>query len=514
MNFPGYGFLELQQYRFGTSSPVSHSSDIKWEPDPGAAQYTYKALSLKEYANYLNAADILDNSAINLAGAAVWMPYGLKLRKIFDQFISDVFEAYGLSQFNYPSLLPADMYDPLAGLYDLTNKMLCTGTEEEINNRKYRAVLSPSGEAPIYTHWSKYIKGRKLPLKMFSNSVYFRPVGHQAGMGIFNSAEASGVFEFHAAYEDRSHIDKEIVSYQLMLEEVFTFFRIHRIWSLRPRWTNNAAVSLYTFGADTILPNNTSLQIGAIYDQDSIFSERYNIYTSKDGTKNFTKQISGFCSKRLLLCQLMIAGSVMGRFFIHPHFSPLQTAIIFQKKTMPAGDIDQTIEKIKSALHLRHTFDVCDTPDGAGKLYNHYRSKGVPLIVRIQDRRDRQDRYKIILYRNDNGAGYGMLTDDIMPVLPGLISVAISDIIAYSDEKTDNYFHSKFTGDIITTEAEMHSSSQMVKTFPLSFTEANVRYIEQTNKGEIIGFVRTGSNYKCILTSGNVNTLGILCRRF
>ena len=217
--------------------------------------------TLREFAAALKEAGIADNRAINLYGATVWLPYGMRLRNEFERQVSQTYERFGFEPFAYPSIVPDSVFKPLENLYDLKDKVLRIGTDSEVASGRHRAALSPTGEATIYFHWSSYIREAGLPLRMYRNATYFRPVRHQAGMGLFNAMEATGVFEFHAAYADESCLESEVATHLRMLDEVFASFHIPRIWSLRPRWTNNMAASSRTLAADTLLPTGTSLQI-------------------------------------------------------------------------------------------------------------------------------------------------------------------------------------------------------------------------------------------------------------
>lgn len=499
MEFPSHDFLSSAYLSTRFTVAQAPASRLKWHENPRAAAKAAAGITLKNFSNYLKSASILDNTTINMQGSTVWLPYGMKLRKIFDQVISDIYESYKIDPYYYPSLVPTEIFEPLDGLYSLKNRILCVGTEDEIEKGKYRAVLSPTGEATIYHHWMKYIKHQPLPLRMYRNASYFRPVSQQAGMGIFNAAEATGVFEFHAAYKERSEIESEINNYYAMLEEVFNFFHVPRIWSLRPRWTNNTAISLATYGVDTILPNNTSLQIGALYDQDTIFSSRFDIFITEHGKKQHTRQIAGFCSRRLLLSQLMMSCSALGRFFVHPNFSPVQVAIIFQKKSFDADKVKNLFGRIGQAV--RYVFDVCDSSHKAAQLQKNYQDKGVPLIVLIQDKRQDHDEYNIVFQRGDNRQEAQIRIDDIDGSICDLMSVALFEIGAFADNKLNDYFNAQFSNDV-------------VKIIPLAYEENAVRQVEKSIKGEIIGFIVADDKQKCAVTQQDVLTRAVLCRRF
>lgn len=495
-----------------SDGPSKEIEGIEWEGREDLRKAAFSG-SMREFSTALLDAEILDHKSVNLQGASIWFPYGMELRRSFDNVVGDTYRKSGIEEFHYPSLVPESIFSPLDGLYSLKNKTLLVGTEEEMQRNEPRGVMSPTGEATIYHHWSKYLRNRTLPFRMYRNATYFRPVSHQAGMGIFNAMEATGVYEFHAAYANREPIDSELNRYQQMLQGIFSHFRLPVVWSLRPSWTNNGAISVGTYGADTILPNETSLQIGALYDQDSIFSKRFGIFSNLSGSREPTKQIAGYCSRRVLTSQLMTACSAFGHLFIHPSFAPIQTAIIFHRKTTDQRIWNEFSEAVSTAKDVRLSVNVEESPKRLTQFVKKMSDKGVPLIAVIQDKRTENDQYCLILIRSDLKREAKVRFSSLNEFPIALIKSALTKISSDSDITFAKYFEDRVTEVDEIDDLKKKDFANLI-VLPLSIDEQSVRQLESSINGEILGFIQAETLKKCAIRGDKVYSRAILCRRF
>jgi hypothetical protein len=514
--FPKYAFLGANQFtlRRSASGPRSRSA-YPWlvnERHRSPKPVHDKSL-MSGFSAALREGDFLDNRAIELAGAAVWLPYGMELRRLFDNFVSERYDHHGLKEFHYPTLVPHHTFTPLKQLYDLDNKILLVGTQQEIDAGRPRGALSPTGEATIYRHWADYIGLTGLPLRMYRNATYFRPISHQAGMGIFNSMEAGGVFEFHAAYASRSWIEAEINAYHAMLEDILEHYRVERIWSLRPPWTNNAAVSVHTFGVDTLLPGGTSLQVAAIYDQDTVFSKIFGICVPPHKNEEYTRQVAGYCSRRLLMSRLYGAYGAFGKLFLHSNMSPLQVGVIFHIRDSAQSELTALAKELRGEHNLRISIRVCRDPAEVNSERKMLNAKGVPLVAIVQDRRFASDPFNVVVIRGDNLQEFRVALGDLGKSCAELIVGALKEVDHQSDMAIADLFSSGF-GEPVERLDQIRDAGRIVSLIPLTFEESAVRAVENKGAGEILGFVRDEVERGCVHTGKRTPGLAVFCRRF
>lgn len=501
---------ELLQRPSKTSTP--EIDGVEWQSGADLKGTNFSG-SLRDFSTALLNGEILDHKTVMLQGASIWLPYGMELRRQFDNVVGETYRRAGIEEFHYPSLVPESIFRPLDGLYNLKNKTLLVNTEEEMQRNEPRGVMSPTGEATIYHHWSKYLRNRPLPFRMYRNATYFRPVSHQAGMGIFNAMEATGVYEFHAAYANRDPINAEIANYQRMLQSIFALFRLPVVWSMRPPWTNNGAISIGTYGADAILPNETSLQIAALYDQDSIFSRRFDIRSAVSGSNEPTKQIAGYCSRRVLTSQLMTAWSAFGHMFVHPSFAPVQTAIVFHQKTTDERTWTTFSNAVTSSGEMRVSVSSEESPKKLTQTVKRLSDKGVPLIAVIQDKRAEDDQYCLILIRSDLKKEVKVRFPSLSEFPMALLKCALEKIASDSDITFDNYFKRRISEVESLDELRKNNLANLV-VIPLTFDEKSVKELESSINGEILGFVLADEEKKCAINGDNTYSRAVLCRRF
>lgn len=490
------------------------SDYLPWQ-ETATFQKAFSDLNLTKFAQLLKKADIVDNRAIDLSGSSIWLPYGIKLRRLYEDFISGKYEENGLAEYQYPSLVPYSIFQPIESLYNFENKLLRIQTRRDVESPDQDTILSPTGEASIYSHWRTHIKEKGLPIRMFRKASYYRPIRRKSGMGIFNSPESTGVFEFHAAYLEQKEIPPEIDRYQIMLSEIFDHLMVPYVWSLRPKWTNNHAVSNGTYGADTILPNGTSMQIGSIYDQGRIFSERYDIYKKVDGQKKYTEQIAGYCSCKALLSQIYTMSFLSNRFLIQPRIAPVRAAVIFKQGDFDENSCKDFVAGLENEPKHRYKLFVLKIADKSKSIMREMNDKGVPLIVVVNGKRSEKDCYQITFYRQDKGEEAKIKLERLDRAdFYRHIEDVLSDIETYCMQKCSDYMNEKFMQAYIQDKKNLMSSSSDIRLFPLVCEENQIKEIEGELSGEIIGFVEDDRDAQCILTGKMVRERAIFCRRF
>ncbi|WP_446026164.1 aminoacyl--tRNA ligase-related protein [Bacillus sp. N6] len=465
-----------------------------------------------EFSSALKKANILDNKAVNLPGNLVLLPYGVKLIKLFSKYIEAAFEKYNMQEYSYPVTAPLDIFEAEKNFFSLQNKLLYIASDSELEQSTPRGVLCPTGEATIYTHWSKEVKNiSDLPIKMYRRTSYFRPFssGKHAGRGVFRSLEAGDVFEFHSCFSEKSQALLTIEEYFKMLREISNQLYVPTLWTIRPPWTNNESLFEWSIGGDVPLPTGNTVQTTTLYNQGEVFSRAYNITFKNANKQYYTQQVTGCVTRRLILAHLMLGIDVEGNLFIHPDLSPTQISIIFKKYNVVN---DHPIYKFKDIVSAKYRVESVFTDDKKTILKNRKKNKiqGVPLEIFIQDKRHSTDKYKIILTRSDT-LEEAILYVDCMEDVLNSISPVIKQIGTTFEQKMDKFYKNQLLE--LNNIEQINSEKNKVKIFPLLFNKECCLKVESLFKGEILGFTEMDSEENCILTGEKTSYKAIFSRR-
>ena len=209
-----------------------------------------RRLTLGDFSAALARAGILDNRVVDLPGSVVAPPDGVELLNLFRERVHSIYRAHGLQEYEYPLLAPTASLLPVSELLDLDGMLLYASEEPGAGSAD--VVLSPTGEATIYSHWAKIVRSRRdLPIRMYRRARYFRPVsrGRHAGRGVFYAMEHDDIFEFHCAYGSSEELREELPRHWTLLQDVVRALHVPALWSTRPPWTNRHEVADWALAA-------------------------------------------------------------------------------------------------------------------------------------------------------------------------------------------------------------------------------------------------------------------------
>ncbi len=465
-----------------------------------------------KFSAALKRANILDNKAVDLPGNLVILPYGMKLIKLFSKHIETAFEQYGLQEHSYPLTAPIDSFEAEKKIFNLKDKILYIANDSELESGSPRGVLCPTGEATIYTHWSKEITtSSDLPITLYQKTNYFRPFssGKHTGKGIFRALEAGDIFEFHSCFATKEQALFNLRKYYNMLCEISNKLHVPTLWTLRPPWTNNENLYEWSMGGDVPLPTGNTVQTATLYNQGDVFSKAYNITFKTDNKSHYTQQVTGCVTRRLILAHLMLGMDVEGNLFVHPDLSPTQVSIIFKKNNnVHNSSISNFIHSV--AVKYRVSSVISNDKKVIIKHKNQNLCQGVPLEIFIQDKRDSTDKYKIVFTRCDTfekSEVYVDSLDGIIHIIPSIMQM----IGITFKQKVDKFYKNQLLQ--VTTIEQLSSAKNKLKLFPLLFDKKCCLDIEKMCNGEILGFLETEDTGKCILTGKKTKYTAVLSRR-
>ena len=489
---------------------------IVWEAHDGKHPRSERRKSgslLERFSSSLLAGGYYDCRSIPLNGAVVTLPRGVEIYRAFKELVDSQYRAEGLDEFFYPTLLPLSLLESSETVFSTRNRLFKVGTDDDFENCTPVAALSPTGEAAVYTHWSKMIRLHEdLPIKMYREASYFRPRGNavSTGSSIFRALEATGVFEFHCCFANAAQAAEPAQGLTRMLREICRELNLPVLWSIRPTWTNNASVAESTLAADLHLPLGKTVQVAALYDQAQRFSSAYGVTYAYRGRIEHTYHLAGFCSKRMVSSLLLLSLLESGRMACPPSWAPSQLGVITKK-----ADSEQAMEidRLRSRL-AKVPFRVLDAAvtEGmrVGKAVDYCKQIGVPLSLVIDC--SSPPEYRCVFTRTDTDHEARLTLADLDRI-PSLVEAILADLecswrVSTCSRARDSLhfaYHRRELGSIL----EMGR----IAVCPLKPEETVIREIESRIPGEVLGFVRSDNEHPCLISGEQGQTMGYIARR-
>jgi hypothetical protein len=483
----------------------------------GASPYdrkTFAAMPLGRFASALKQAGVLDNRAVDLPGASVVLPFGVRLFEGFRAIVRQEYLACGLEEFEYPLAAPRETFAPTASLFPLDDMLLHLASDTELAESTARASLCPTGEAIIYTHWRRMIRTvNDLPIQMFRQARYFRPLRSKgAGPSILRGMEAADIFEFHCAYATEKACRAALDRFGAMLRRLAARLHLPVLWCTRPPWTNRRQVSEWTIGGDVPLPIGSTVQVSCLYNQGQRFSRPYDVGFKSGGVRTHTRHITGFSSRRMPIVHLMLGVDERGMLFLHPDLAPDQVVLLFTQGAKDDSSlIDQLIGKF-AASGLRTRLERPSRTSELNRLLRDSVTRGVPVLLLIQGRRHDGDRIKLVARRSDTGEEASLQ----LTSAAALVDTAKELIAAIGecfDARIQHLVASRCleTNDLVTLRGVL--DARRVAICPLASIESTVQEVASWRTGEVLGFTKTAEARPCIITGTLTNARAFVSPR-
>ncbi len=512
---PNYKFFSEKQFDFSISQSNGWDKDsLHWRPATfKEAELETKDMDLGNFSAALNKADIVDIKSISAPGAQIWLPYGNLILNKFRDHVRTVYQSAQLEEYSYPLVVPTEIYSPTDHFHRVKEKILYVQSQSIEHTTDYTRnnfALNPTGESSIYWHWSSLVKKQQLPIRMYQRTSYFRPLPSNVAGGLFKGLEARDVFEFHCCHVNQEKMAEDIISNTQMLKTLYDTLDIPVIWSTRPLWTNNYKVHNGAFAADLYLPIGKTVQLSAVYQQDQIFSESYNIKVRQNGAENYTYHTTGYCSQRAMLAAILLASGAAGRLIIPATIAPHPIEIILN---WDDKEKDVLACKIKENLSLIPRVLTCSSQKEITQALRKSSRQGILLTALIQNKRTINDKYKIILIRRDTNQEATVMMKELdlefyrmIKDLMAQINQNISSLSREHVKKSIVHINNiKEIGDI--------KSHRGITIAPLKADETSVRFLESKIRGEVIGFVKSANDLPCLITDEIVATKAIIAKR-
>lgn len=481
-----------------TASPPSAVPGAETTPPgalpwlPGERVKPVTRCSQGEFVQHLERARVLDMHTVELPGSAIMLPFGMGLVRRFEEVIRHHYELHGFAEYDYPILIPTAILDPTRQLFALDGRLLYAGDDQDWARGHRRAVLTPTGEAAVYAHWTRQVSSRNdLPIRMYRRARYFRPTS--AGQGLFRAMEAAGVWEFQSCYPDRDASMAGMASAADMARAVCADLHVPVLWSARPPWTNNGALAERCLGGDVPLPHGATLQVGCVYDQGEQFSRLYGVRWSDATGTHYTRHVTGCVTQRLVLAHLFLGIDAAGELLVHPDLAPTQVAI-----TSSPDEHAAVAELIGGLAGLRVRHEMTQDKRDTGRWHRLWRRQGVPIRVYLQPARFAGDRVKVVVVRADTRAEAVLYLDELDRLVAGLRAGVIEVGLGYR-RRSAEFVDSRCVPATADTVRDV-LAARLVAVCPLEPTEHTVAEVGSWGLGEVLGLNRTDHTAACVVT--------------
>jgi len=300
-----------------------------------------------------------------------------------------------------------------------------------------KLALRPTSETAMYTMYAQWIRSwRDLPLKLYQRGQVWRHETRSTRPFI-RSREFYWI-EGHDAFATKEEAENQVREDMEITENVMhRRFGIPFIFFKRPEWDKFAG-AVYTFAADTLMPDGKAIQQPSTHFLGQNFSKAFRIkFMDRNEKEQMVWQTCyGPAISRIFASVVAIHGDDKGLIFPFG-IAPVQVVIVPIVKAGLEDNVKIKCEEVKGLLEkegLRVKADY--SGNTAGWKFNHWEMMGVPVRIEIGPR-DMQSR-QVILVRRDTGQKHQIPEKEVYPSVMEAGSSLTHNLI----KKADSWFSS------------------------------------------------------------------------
>jgi prolyl-tRNA synthetase len=342
-------------------------------------------------------------------GLYVWFPFGFEVRKRTYAIMRELLDKDHQESL-FPLLIPETEFMKEAEHIKGFENEVYWVTHGGKNELDVKLALRPTSETAIYPMYKVWVRSHAdLPIKIYQivntfryETKHTRPLIRLREITSFKEAHT-----VHATWEEAAEQVKEAVR---IYQEFYRRLAIPTIISRRPDWDKFPGAD-YTMAADTLMPDNRTLQIGTAHHLGNNFAKTFDIkYEDLKGEQQLAYQTCYGISERSIAALISVHGDDKGLIF-PPEVAPVQIVII----PIIFGKSEGIINVCRDVAHLlkekgmRVVLDESDERPGAK--YYRWEMKGVPLRVEIGPRDIKNNAATVV--RRDNGSKETVPIDNI-----------------------------------------------------------------------------------------------------
>ncbi|NJE75832.1 proline--tRNA ligase [Thermococcus sp. ES12] len=343
----------------------------------------------EEFSEWYN--ELIETAGIQdkrypVKGMNIWLPYGLKIMRNIERFIHSEMERTCHEEVLFPALIPETEFQKEAEHIAGFEGEVFWVTHAGHDPLDVRLILRPTSETAMYSMFSLWIRSHAdLPFKIYQIvNVYRYETKHTRPL--IRVREISRFFEAHTAHDSFEDAERQIKEDLEIFDRLAKFLALPYIVSRRPEWDKFPG-AYYSLGAEVMMPDGRTLQIGTMHNYRQNFAKAYNIqYETETGEHEFVHQTTFGMSERLLAAVIAIHGDDRGM-VLPPTIAPIQVVIVPIPKKDAEADVFAYAREIAEELRtagLRVHVDERDIRPGR-KFYD-WELKGVPLRIEVGPR--------------------------------------------------------------------------------------------------------------------------------
>lgn len=457
--------------------------------------------TMQSFNAWLALADIADIDAVDVPGAYVLLPWGVRLAEHFAVLVRALAALENYPEVAFPHVVRAHVFDPVSDLVDAERALLKVGDSAG----RERLVLSPTGEQQVYTYWARSLRAREhYPARVFQRTRYFRPTSshRRSGGGVFKSLEAVDVFEFHGCDLAEAVAESASELLSLRLAGFCARVGVPMIWSARPPWTNNGHLYSWCAGGDALLPSGQTVQVSGAYFQAQKYSRRFDIGVGRQSSRDYAWQHCGFVTRRLMWAALFNAAA-RGT-CLHPIIAPVEAVVLATDlSSTEAGLIASAIADTGLAGRRVHA-ELSLNKQQLNRQLKLWTQRKTPLVILIfGSGAGRHDVSRCVAMRGDSGRELQL--QDLTQV--GHFIPSVLEEIAATLERGGRL-------EVRDACASAQSLRQVARTrdeakiavAPIVGNERCIRALESEVRGEILGLTASLDDQACVV-SGELSRL-------
>ncbi len=319
-------------------------------------------------------------------GMNIWLPYGLRIMRKIESIIHEEMERTGHEEVLFPALVPETEFQKEAEHIVGFEGEVYWVTHAGHDPLDVRLILRPTSETAMYSMFSLWIRSHAdLPFKVYQIvNVYRYETKHTRPL--IRVREISRFFEAHTAHDSFEDAERQIKEDLEIFDRVAKALALPYIVSKRPEWDKFPG-AYYSVGAEVMMPDGRTLQIGTMHNYRQNFAKAYNIqYETENGEHEYVHQTTFGMSERLLAAVIAIHGDDRG-LVLPPKIAPIQVVIVPIPKKDSSADVfsyaRETADELRKEGFRVHVDERDIRP---GRKYYDWELKGVPLRVEVGPR--------------------------------------------------------------------------------------------------------------------------------
>ncbi|WP_456453437.1 proline--tRNA ligase [Thermococcus sp.] len=337
------------------------------------------------YNELIETAEIQDKR-YPVKGMNIWLPYGLRIMRNIERFIHEEMERTGHKEVLFPALIPETEFQKEAEHIAGFEGEVFWVTHAGHDPLDVRLIMRPTSETAMYSMFSLWIRSHAdLPFKIYQIvNVYRYETKHTRPL--IRVREISRFFEAHTAHDSFEDAERQIREDLEIFGRLMEKLAMPYIVSKRPEWDKFPG-AYYSLGAEVMMPDGRTLQIGTMHNYRQNFAKAYNIqYETESGEHEYVHQTTYGMSERLLAAVMAVHGDDRG-LVLPPAIAPIQVVIVPIPKKDSPYDVHAYARGIAEELRssgFRVHVDFRDIRPGR-KFYD-WELKGVPLRIEVGPR--------------------------------------------------------------------------------------------------------------------------------